>query len=280
MTLKAALRTALLLACGLHLLAQVSVMSDLQRVDPFGETVEEVRQDSRREILSPAIPRNATSSFQILIELPAGKFYYLYVGMNPEDAVTVKVYKEVFAHQSNGRWIPDQLKEVELPYLGSVGSQGIPGQKVEVYWLDITVPKDAPIRRIKVDPQVFFENHWISYPMEVRVVAAQVQGDLPAPGEPAPIQFPVDATAQTVWRSEICAKGEKNRVSGPLSIRQLVERNARQDTALRGRLTAEDVARLLGVKDARTLCEAYAPNPAGPEVYLRLRDRVLRSSEK
>ena len=279
MSLKAATRTAfLLVGCGLSIYGQVSVFSELQRVDPFGEVVRQDKQESSREILSPAVARNAISSFQVVIELPAGKIYYLYVGLNPEDAVGVKVYKEVFARQVDGRWIPDQLKEVELPYLGSIGSQEIPGQKVEVYWVDIAVPKDAPIRRIKVDPQVYFENHWISYPMEVRVVAAEVQGDLPSRGEAAPIQSPVDASAQKVWRSEFCTKSEKNPAVEALTIRQLVERNARQDVALfRGRSTVEEVVRLLGVKDVRSWCEGQTAT--GPEVYLRLRDRVLRARE-
>jgi hypothetical protein len=278
--MKAALRAVGMAAvCGLTVLAQVSVVTEFQRIDPFGETVREDRQDSQREVLSPAVPRNAISSFRVVVELPPGKSYYLYAGLNPEDAVTVKVYQEVFAHQSDGRWIPDELKEVRLPYLGSVGSQGIPGQKVDTFWLDISVPRNAPVRRIKVEPQVFFENHWISYPMEVRVVAAEVKGALPTPGENAPIQFPIDASAQRVWRSKFCSKLENKPPSGPLTNRQLVERNARQDAALREHWNVEEVTRLLAVKDAAAWCEAYIPSPVGPENYLRLRDRALRGVE-
>jgi hypothetical protein len=267
------------LACGRSLLGQVAVVTEFHRIDPFGETVREDRQETYREVLSPAVARNATSSFRVVVELPAGKFYYLYVGLNPEDAVKVKVYKEVFARQPDGRWIPDELKEIELPYLGSVGSQGIPGQKVDTYWLDMFVPKNAAVRRIKVDPQVHFEDHWISYPMEVRVVAAQVEGDLPGAGESAPIHLPVDASAQMVWRAKLCKRFEKKSVSGPLTSRQLIERNARQDAALRGLWTVRDVTSVLGAKDAGAWCEAYVPSPAGPENYLRLRDRILRAAE-
>ena len=267
--------------CGLFLctaaLGQVTVVSEFQRMDPFGQTVREDAQDAQREILSPAVARNAIASFRVVVDVAAGKHYYLHVGLNPEEAVQVKVYKEVFQHQDDGRWIPDGLKPVDLPYLGKIGDQGIPGQKVDTFWLDIHVPKDAKVERIKVDPQLWIDERWLSYPMEVRVVAAQVEGNLPPPGEPAPINFPVDASSQRVWRRKLCANSETTSRENTLTIRSLVERNARQDAALRSRWTVEDVTRLLGIKDASQLCsEAYVPSPQGPETYLRLRDRILR----
>ena len=269
-----------MVGCGLFVCAafgQVTVISELQRLNPFGQAIEWDRQESVREILSPAVARNAIASFQVVVEIPAGKQYYLYVGLNPEDAVTVKLYKEVFHHQDDGRWIPDELKPVELPYQGRLGDQGIPGQKVDTFWLDIHVPKDAKVERIKVDPQLWVDERWLSYPMEVRVVAAQVDGSLPTPGEPAPMNFPVDASAQRVWRKKYCSIPEISSSSNTLTIRSLVERNARQDVALRSRWTVEDVTQLLGIKDASQWCtESYVPSPKGPENYLRLRDRILR----
>jgi hypothetical protein len=257
--------------------AQVTVLSEFQRVDPFGQTIREDAQDSQREILSPAVARNAFASFQVVVDLPPGKQYYLHIGLNPEDAVQVKVYKEAFLHQADGRWIPDELKPVELPFLGKIGDEGIPGQKVEVYWLDVHVPKDAKVERIKVDPQLLVDQRWLSYPMEVRVVAAQVDGDLPKPGETAPIDLPVDASAQRVWRRKFCSISEITSAKNALTIRDLVERNARQDAALRSRWTVEDVTRSLSIADATQLCgEAYVRSPKGPESYLRLRDRILR----
>jgi len=267
--------------CGLFICgtarAQVNVVSEFQRIDPFGQTVREDKQDSQREILSPAVARNATASFQVVVEIAAGKPYYLHVGLNPEDAVKVKVYREVFLHQSDGRWIPDELKPVELPYLGRIGESGIPGQKVDMFWLDVQVPKDGKIERIKVDPQLWVDERWLSYPMEVRVVAAQVNGSLPTPGQPAPLNFPVDASSQRVWLRKFCSLSETSPSENTLTIRHLVERNARQDAALRSRWTVDDVTRLLGIKDAAQWCrESYVPSPKGPENYLRLRDRILR----
>jgi hypothetical protein len=279
---KAALRhiAQAVVGCGLFVsiaLGQVTVVSEFQRIDPFGQTVREDRQDTQREILSPAVARNAIASFQVIVEIPAGKPYYLHIGLNPEEAVQVKVYKEVFQHQSDGRWIPDGLKLVDLPYLGKIGDQGIPGQKVDTFWLDVIVPKDAKVERIKVDPQLWVDERWLSYPMEVRVVAAQVDGSLPTPGEAAPLGFPVDASSQRVWRRKFCTISETTSSENALTIRHLVERNARQDVALRSRWTVDDVTRLLGIKDAAQWCgEAYVPSPQGPENYLRLRDRILR----
>ena len=282
--MKAAVRQLIeaVVGCGLFLSAvvsgQVSVVSEFQRVDPFGQTITEDRADgSQREILSPAVARNAYASFRVVVEAPPGKHYYLAIGLNPEDAVQVKVYKEVFLHQSDGRWIPDGLKAVDLPYLGQIGNQGIPGQKVDTFWLDVHVPKGAKVERIKVDPQLWLDEHWLTYPMEVRVVAVQVEGNLPRQGEPAPINLPVDASSQRVWRQKYCGIPEITPVPNALTIRHLIERNARQDAALRVRWTVEDVTRILGVKDAAVWCrEAYSPSPNGPENYLRLRDRILR----
>src|ERR1700682_68691 len=132
--MKAARSSCLALLSGLFLVsahAQISVVSEFQRIDPFGQTVAEDRQNSQREILSPAIPRNADSSFRVIVEVDPGKHYYLHVGLNPERAVQVKVYKEVSTHRDDGRWIPDELTPVDLPYLGMIGNQGIPGQKVD-----------------------------------------------------------------------------------------------------------------------------------------------------
>ena len=280
--MKAALRqiAQAVVGCGFFLVsgyAQVTVLSEFQRLDPFGQVVPEDRQDSSREILSPAVARNAFASFRVVVDIPAGKPYYLAIGLNPDDAVKVQVYKEVFAHQEDGRWIPDELTPVDLPYQGKMGDQGIPGQKVDTFWLDVFVPRNAKVERIKVDPQLHIDGRWLSYPMEVRVVAAQVEGNLPPPGSTAPLHFPVDASAQRVWRQKFCKITENSSLSNTLTIRSLVERNARQDAALRSRWTVDDVTRLLGIKDASQWCrEPYVAGPQGPENYLRLRDRILR----
>ena len=257
---------------------QITVLSEFQRTDPFGQTVHEDLQDTQREILSPAVARNAIASFQVVVEVPQGKQYYFHVGLNPENAVQVNVYREVFQHQSDGRWIPDELQAIDsLPHLAKMGDEGIPGQKVAVYWLDVHVPKGAKVERIKVDPQLWIDQRWLSYPMEVRVVAAEVEGSLPIPGEAAPINLPVDASAQRVWRRKYCSFPEITLGKNTLTIRAFVERNAREDAALRSRWAVEDVTRLLGIPDASKWCgEAYVAGPKGPESYLRLRDRALR----
>ena len=83
---------ALAVLCGLFLsvgLGQITVVSEFQRMDPFGQTVREDLQDSQREILSPAVARNAFASFRVVVDIPAGKPYYLHVGLNPEDCEKV-----------------------------------------------------------------------------------------------------------------------------------------------------------------------------------------------
>jgi len=253
--------------CGLFLstaFSQVSVISEFQRIDPFGQTVRDDVQDGQREILSPAVARNAIASFQVVVEIPPGKQYYLHIGLNPEGAVSVKVYKELLLHQDDGRWIPDGLKPVDLPYLGKIGDQGIPGQLVDTFWLDIHVPKGAKVERIKVDPQLWVDERWLSYPMEVRVVAAQVEGSLPPPGEAAPINFPVDASAQRVWRQRFCKIPETTPRENTLTIRHLVERNARQDEHHRAAPgdPGHEVARAAPAEHLLARAAERAPQPA------------------
>ena len=35
--------------------------------------------------------------------------------------------------------------------------------------MDVWIDKDAPVRRIKVEPQLYVNGDWVIYPMEMRV---------------------------------------------------------------------------------------------------------------
>ena len=108
-----------------------------------------------REILSPAIARNAFSSFQVVVDVPRGTPYQLYVAQNPENAVEVTLYREN----------SEKLERVEQP---------VSGNSTQVFWMDLWTARDAPVARIKVEPQLHVNNDWVIYPMEARVMSATV----------------------------------------------------------------------------------------------------------
>jgi len=195
-----------------------------------------------REILSPAIARNAFSSFQIVVDVPQGTSYQLYVAQNPENAVEVTLYRE------NG----EKLERVEQPASGS-GAQ--------VFWMDLWTARDAPVQRIKVEPQLHVNNDWVIYPMEARVVSATA-GEVVMPRAVA-YTSPVGIMGQFLCRFPTIDRGALQ--PGVLSMRL---RNALQDLTLAKGAPKAELQDLFGACDA-------PPSP-DPEWYLRIRDYLLR----
>ena len=62
------------------------------------------RARNPREILSPAVARNAYFSLQIAVTAPPNTNYFLYVLTNPGDLFGVKLYQEQFV-QRNDQWM-------------------------------------------------------------------------------------------------------------------------------------------------------------------------------
>lgn len=137
-------------------------------------TSEFVTDRSGREILSPAIPRNGWSAFHVIVEGPALTQFKLWIGQNPEDAVQVELFRD--GHR------------VETPYSSVVP----PGASSIAFLMKLWVNRDAPVRRIKVEPELWASDRWLTYPMEVRIVEATVPpGDLP----------------KQSWQQHFCGKG-------------------------------------------------------------------------
>ena len=216
------------------------VYSEFAKIDAAGRVTAPAEP---REILSPAIVRNGFSSFQVVVEVPRGTSFQLYVAQNPENAVEVTLYRE------NG----DRLERVEQP---------VSGNSTQVFWMDLWTARDAPVARIKVEPQLHVNNDWVIYPMEARVVEASVPDDAPVPqGASTPLG---------VMRNFLC----RNKPSDAPAPQTLPEkggphfRNARQDLALAAKAPKEELQKLSGACDA--------PTPSNPESYLRIRDYLLR----
>jgi hypothetical protein len=101
------LSASVLLATGILPAQEIKIWSEFQRIDPFGEVVAIDRVDDPREILSPAVARNAWASFHLALRIAENTPSFLYIQQNPE-LFQVTVYKEYFTKTAHG-WIPDRL---------------------------------------------------------------------------------------------------------------------------------------------------------------------------
>ena len=68
----------------------VQVYSEFAQINDAGEVI---APENPREILSPAVARNAFSTFQIAIQVPEGTKFLAYVGENPDNAAKVMLYR-------------------------------------------------------------------------------------------------------------------------------------------------------------------------------------------
>src|SRR5690349_16586128 len=102
------------------------VYSEFAHIDEKGRVTAPAEP---REILSPAIVRNGFTSFQVVVDVPPGTPYQLYVVQNPEKAVQVTLYRE------NG----ERTDPVDQPVTGS---------GTHVFWMDLWTARDAPVQRI------------------------------------------------------------------------------------------------------------------------------------
>ncbi len=283
-----ALLTANLALAGVLRAQSLQVFSEFRRIDPAGEVVAADRGGRPREVLSPAVARNAWASFHMVVTVAAGSRFTLHLGQNPENAVDARVYREVH-EQSGDAWIPDRLEPVDLPYTGTTSAAPSGSAAAAVFWLDLRVAAGAPARRIKVEPQIWIDERWVIYPMEVRIMPAIVP-PIAEPYGPLPaLDAPADAAAHAPWRSYVCNAGQSGPAAAqPPTIRGFIRRNAMQDVALaqlmeRAAGRSWMVARVLALaqaSQAAAWCGSQAPPPAppgqGPEWRLKLRDFLYR----
>jgi len=149
------------------------VLSEFQRVDPFGEVVPVDRTPQPREILSPGVARNGFASFHIVASVPEREPFFIYVETNPADVFRISLYKELYVKSGDG-WIPDVLEPMKQPIFDTLPYFPMPiaGQTTVSYWMDIWVPADAAINRVRLEVLMKIGSGWIMYPMEVRVMPA------------------------------------------------------------------------------------------------------------
>jgi hypothetical protein len=240
------MKWALLLGWATALSAQsVQVYSEFAQFNDAGEVV---APENPREILSPAVARKAFSTFQLAIQVPRGVKFLVYIGQNPDNAAKVTLYRREGA----------KLTPIVVPY---------EGESSQVLWMDLWVDASAPVRRVKIEPQIGIGGDWVTYPMEVRVMEAVVPNHSdPARGTAEPLEL---------MRAFLCGGEPRPLRGGTLSGAELRFRNARQDVALAG---AGSSALRDDLKKAMGGCSA--PAPADPEFYLRVRDLLLSPPQK
>ncbi len=202
----------------------VSVYSEFARISPAGVVT---APETPREILSPALVRNGFTSFQVVVQAPASAKWWLYVGENPENAVKITMYRE------SG----EDLEPVELPRQ-SAGT--------EVFWMDVWTAADAPLARVKIEPELFLNDSWVIYPIEARVMEAKVSD-----------QGPGSTYVCTLPPSEVPTPAEAAHF-----------RNALQDATLARQIPKDELAKL------QTFCGSGTLR--WTEEYLRIRDYLFR----
>ncbi|MEJ7606088.1 MAG: hypothetical protein WKF37_07435 [Bryobacteraceae bacterium] len=136
--MKVFLAALLVIPC---LAQKLYVYSEFTRIDPFGAIVALDRGAEPRHILSPGVPRNAYSSFRVVVQLDKPASFHLDIAQNPE-TFKATLYKERF-EQHGELWIPDKLEPVPIPYSGTPADFVIPGQKAVTFWLDIWTDRTA-----------------------------------------------------------------------------------------------------------------------------------------
>jgi hypothetical protein len=254
----------------------LEVHTEFLRTDPGGRILAVDATESPRELISPAVVRNAWVSFQVVVDAPDNN-YFLFVGSNPPGVFRTSVYKLEFTRRGED-WIPDALTPVKMPNFGVIPDPeaAIPGQTARAYVVDVWVPADAPVGRTRLEIQLK-AGTWTIWPMELRILpavvpAARVRSTAPLPdlalrADEAAMAPLVDYIGR---HGEGPAKGAVGKVTPavePRTLRELIRRNVEQDMTL---------ARTL---DARTLTVAIREKidrPAGGEWYLGVRDLIYR----
>ncbi len=260
----------------------LTVYSELRRINPEGRIVKADQGGNAREILSPAMPRNGFLSFHLVVQAPQKERFTLYIGQNPERAVRVDVYREIYEKQGE-EWIPDALELVKLPFDGMISED----RTTASFWVDLWVSGRGAPQRIKVEPQLYVQGRWTIYPMEVRIKAVVMPVSGSPHGASGAVAQSSDIALRGVLRSYLCGTSTHS-PAGPLSIRRMIARNASQDMALarslEPKLGRESItSAMLGALEAPDLkrwCSAPSfPAEAGPEWYLRIRDFLYRAED-
>jgi len=240
----------------------LKIHSEFQRFDPFGQVLPMDRALGPREILSPAVARNAFASFHVALTAPPRTNYFYSVQTSPPGIFRIRLYRERFIRYG-AQWIPDILEEERDPYFGFGAlpdpQANIPGQTTQVYLLDIWVPPQVTPGTVRLEFLVKTA-FWRVAPLEVRVLPVTMPDQNPSliPVPLSPPEQPADANA---WQ----ALGAVPALLQLPSVRSIIWRNAQQDAALAGPALFHQIWQAAAQRSL-----------TGPESYLKLRDLAFQ----
>lgn len=259
----------------------IKVYSEFIRIRPDGHMVQADSVPSPREILSPATARNAYATFRVVVEAPPGHSYQLHIAQNPDNSCAAKLYQEQYARHGE-ELLPDSLAEVNLP----VNNKLPDGHKVQTYLLDLFIPESTPAGRFRLEVQLYANERWTIYPMEMRPrsilspVRVQPLGPLPA------VTARSDIGIVVPLRETLCKQKPDSPSVELTTARSFVMRNVRQDMLIaEGRVPSESlegVAGMLlhaaGYPALRDFCALTGQPLAlkGPEWWLKARNYIYQ----
>jgi hypothetical protein len=222
-------RILCIVVCALRLCgqqAELRIYSEFDRLNTSGELIDAVPGRTPQEIISPAVARNAFTSFHVAVTGRPGILYWFAIQSNPPNAFGIRLYKEL---PPAGSSILDELREEQKPsYFLAV----MPASGAEVYLLDIWTPADAPVRTVRLEVLVK-EAYWVVAPMEVRVQRATVP---PLDPQVCCVSLPSADHPSASFAWEALWKGFTGArlpfIPAPANVRAAIRRNAVQDAAL------------------------------------------------
>lgn len=258
------------------------VSSEFVRYRPDGAVVQSDRAPKFRELLSPAVARNAHFTFRATVMQPEGAPYTLHIAQNPDDTAQIRLYQEHYAEVS-GEWIPDKITQVEMPHGAAIAK----GQKAQSYLVDVFIPPSAQGNmRFRLEVQYHRGDGWLIYPMEIRVRTAKVEGRIEVTGSLPALSEPLSRALETPLRNYVCPRKPAPSSPPPLETgRALLLRNIAEDLTLARQRESSDtrdgavfmLLKAAGLSDLPAFCAAKtAPDPAQPEWWLKARDYLYQ----
>jgi hypothetical protein len=251
------------------------LLSEFQRVDPFGQIVEVDKSPKPREILSPAVASNSHFSVLFAVTADPKATYFLAIQSYPAEVFQWKVYRLTYTRQA-GQWIPDGLVEERPPYFETMPdpSVNIPGQTTQQYLLDVWIPPGTPSSGARLEVLAKSDT-WRIAPMEMRILPVSIPesvGHANAGNHLSDVDLSADATAGSAMAKFVAGEQLGAPPSRPLTLRSIIYRNALQDFALSRTLAAEQAERCWdAIANRKTM---------GAEWYLRVRDCIYRTAWK
>jgi hypothetical protein len=227
-----------------------------------------------REVLSPALPRQAWAVFHLIVSGPPGRPFQVHIGQNPEEFAKAELWRD--------------NEQLPMPFDSIIAPTG----EDAVFCFRLWIDRDAEVRRVKIEPQIHMDPAgWIIYPMEIRVVEttvpAGVKGEVfgsPIPGlksyfcAPAPTLKAPAASSRTTRTGPAQSPPAAAAPAADLAFAGNVPLTLAQDFALASRRETSEVRtafeRALG-RPVSAWCQDGV-TPENPDWLLRFRDWLLK----